>query len=564
MDVIIPRLYADNGELVIQREDILFLLININNYIHLVMFALRIIMKIRKGTSVSQIIRESLEHVQKCFSESEDTVDRSEEKNKNMCDLGKMIVDKDKNNGNAKKLLKEGIVLRKHTQFILDNAHAETPLIGITHDENEKTTATFADDTARAKEVDIQNPDNRKQSTCTKAKECQHNGIDKTTACSRYKTRFMGNSREAAAPERITSTDVKTQDNVNEMESEMFYANPIERIGIKCVDDSPKQSIKNKMTVTHIMQYGSDDCQTEERTEMSPAENSRMTHFSDGLSYDGCLRNIVIDASSLTFETENTDHKLTEETHLKTVYDSSLISDNDSESTPEVRDSTIETAKTVVEEPSGKSRIVTSADGSDLHELLRKFFESEMHFIKPQELLDRTFGVSILVMKIDVAPTYVSSDSEDSLSPKEVSPVHINREDEACISSYFSSRGFQFHCRDETCFYFGVGNRGRGDVNAEIDRMEAELHMLCFGRFFGRNIGGRRINSPEDLVISFRIEGFERSSWRFYYLLFENTKMPVLVRHTYQMQRWKLACMNYLLALLYFLVCFNKALFRKE
>ena len=312
------------------------------------------------------------------------------------------------------------------------------------------------------------------------------------------------------------------------------------------------------MATLNIGDVPSNQCQTDENIEVKPVDSTGLL----SLSGDENFGNIVDNICSPTFETSNSANNLKGETRLKTVYDRTVDSDNGSESTPCARDITVETERTAVEQPSGKSRIVTSAEGSDLHELLRNFFESETYCIKPQELLNRTFGVPVLVLKIDRAPIYDSSDSEDGLSAEDLRPVLINREDEACISSYFSSGGFQFHCRDETSFYFGVGYRGRDDVNAEIDRMEAELRMLCFGRFFGRNICGRRINSPEDLVISFRIEGFERSSWRFYYLLFENRK-HVLVRHTCQMQRWKLACMYYLLALWYFLVWFNKALFRK-
>ena len=129
--------------------------------------------------------------------------------------------------------------------------------------------------------------------------------------------------------------------------------------------------------------------------------------------------------------------------------------------------------RTGVDETFAKSRIVTSAYGSELHELLRNFFVSKYHGFRPQELLNRTFGVSLLVMKICRAPRYASDDSGDRLSTDDSScPILINSEDEACINSYFGSRGFLCHCRSDNCFYFGVGDRGWGDISAEINRME--------------------------------------------------------------------------------------------
>lgn len=425
MDVIIPRTYGEHGELIIKWEDILFILINVNNYFHLVIFVIKIMMKMRKGTAFSHIVWECLEQLQKCLTEYEFATDRSEEIDKNIC-----------------------------------------------------------------------------------------------------------------ATER---------------------ANSVENTCIKNVDDSTKTLLRKRETKENDINR-SDKNRADDISEFG-IPDSRQSTFSDGDLYGEGLQ----DAESLACETGSNDAEYTEETHLKTVYNPICEHGKGFENTQNLRDNVLETERTSglpAKESYGKSRIVTSAERSELHMLLRNFFESKDNGIIPHELLNRTFGVPILVMEICRAPGIVSDDSEGRLSMGDSCPVLINREDEACINSYVCSLGFRFHCRSENCFYFGVGNRRWGEVNAEINRMEGELRMLCFGRLFGRNVSGSRINNPGDLVISFRIEGFEHSAWRFYYLLFENKKL-VLVRQTCNMQRRKMTYIHCLFALLFFLVCLNKASFRK-
>ena len=243
-----------------------------------------------------------------------------------------------------------------------------------------------------------------------------------------------------------------------------------------------------------------------ENSELEIAEtfSSQLSNPIYSVSYDGQLRQVESPDCSLKVGSEDNDSVSTEETKLKTVYEPDGNDNNGLESIQSLESNDIGAQRTTVEDSFEKSRIVTSADRSELYGLLlRNFFESRDNGIKPQELLSRTFGVFVLVMEICRAPRYISDESEEERY-LDSCPILVNRDDEECINRYMGSRGFWFQCRRDNCFYFGVGNRGWGDVNAEISRMERELRMLCFGRLFGRNVAGSRIESPRDLEISFR------------------------------------------------------------
>ena len=301
-----------------------------------------------------------------------------------------------------------------------------------------------------------------------------------------------------------------------------------------------------------------------ENSELEIAEtfSSQLSNPNDSVSYDGQLRQLESPDCSLKVGSEDNDAVSTEETKLKTVYEPDGNDNNGLESIQSLESNDVGVQRTTVEDSFAKSRIVTSADQIELYGLLlRNFFESRDNGIKPQELLNRTFGMPILVMEICRAHGRIAYEAEEERF-LDSCPILVNRDDEACINSYMGSRGFWFQCRRDNCFYFGVGNRGWGDVSAEISRMEGALRMLCFGRLYGRNVAGRRIESPRDLEISFRDGRFEQSSRRFYFTLFENNK-PVLIRQTCRMQCLKLRYIYFLMALVYFIVCLHKTPLRK-
>ena len=209
--------------------------------------------------------------------------------------------------------------------------------------------------------------------------------------------------------------------------------------------------------------------------------------------------------NSLNNNTEDNAIELNEETELKTVYEPCNIDNNGLDSNQNLESDDYTTHRTTVLETFVKSHIVTSADRSELYGLLIRnfFFDKGNHGIEPQELLNRKFGMPILVMEICRAPMYISDETEEERF-LDSCPILVNRDDEACINSYIGSRGFQFQCRRENhCFYFGVGSREWDDVNAEISRMERELRMLCFGRLYGRNVAGRKIKNAGDLLLTF-------------------------------------------------------------
>ena len=489
----------------------------------------KILMEVRKGTLFLHIVWELFDigDAVKIHTIGPDfAIDHFEEIDEILHAIERITFVDNNSNGSAKQPTKEGKLLREHSKFKETFGFAEEHLIGVSN----KTTAITSDDTTRPDEVDILTHDETEHAVCLKALEGQHTDIDITIA----KT----NRYQFPAPDKLNNPppDMKAMNNTERLEPN--YTESIQNTCILNVD---------------IEQGYSDDNRAEERPD------SRKGNFSDGVLYCEGLQK----AGSRTVETKNNDESYTEETELKTVYDP--VSDPISclENTQNLGDSVLKTERTEriselpAEESYGKSRIITSAERSKLHELLRNFFEAKDNGIRPQELLNRTFGVPILVIEICRAPTNVSGDSEGRLSTDNLCSIFITSEDEACINSYFDSRGFRFHCRSGNCFYFGVGGRSWGDVSAEIGRMEGELRMLCFGRFFGRTVAGSRINSPRDLVLSFRNGGFEQSSWRFYCLLFDNNK-PVLARLTFHMQRRKLTYIYCLFALMYYLICLNK------
>lgn len=353
---------------------------------------------------------------------------------------------------------------------------------------------------------------------------------------------------------------ISTMDHENEKARlETVHVSSIENNSIKYTEDSINQFRENEEKVTDRMHDLLDESRRDDTYDNGYTEtfDSKVFNPSGSFSYGKRLR------ERLDFKPNTNDTEFTEETHLKLVYDPACEPDTGLQSFQSLEGNEYDTGTTEVDKTPAKSRIVTSAYRSELHKLPRNFFDSKYHYIRPHELLNRTFGMPLLVMEICRAPLY-TSDSEDRLSMDDSScPILINLEDEACIISYFCSRGFLFHCRTDNRFYFSVGNRGWGDVNAEINKMEDELRMLCFGRVFGRYVAGSKIDKPTDLVITFHNGRFEHSSWRFYYLMFENDK-AVVVRHSGYTQSLKLKYIYSLFSLLYGLVCLNKVSFRKS
>ena len=174
-----------------------------------------------------------------------------------------------------------------------------------------------------------------------------------------------------------------------------------------------------------------------------------------------------------------------------------------------------------------KCKFVTSSDNSAMIAyLLSNFFQKQTYVTKPQELFRRTFGVPTLIMKIDAKA--LDNDGDEGAAMGHDNPVWVSQEDEDCINCYLDTHGFRLLCRDDNTFYFSVGNRDWASANVEIDRMQSELRVLCFGRFYGRVIGGKRIEKPEDLIISFRLDGFAHNTWRFCFVLVEHRKVVVV------------------------------------
>ena len=205
-----------------------------------------------------------------------------------------------------------------------------------------------------------------------------------------------------------------------------------------------------------------------------------------------------------------------------------------------------------------KSKLVTSSNAAEFMPcLLSTFLEDrKSKGIKSQDLLRRTFGVPILVLKIEKKPVM---DDEFDARGMDTSPVWISNKDEECIINYLKTRGFAFLCRDGICFYFSVGNRSADDVNLAIDHMQEALRNICFGRFFGR------ISSLEDLVISFRVEGGHDPSltWRFYYAL-SNNGISADVRQTGYILLRKYLCGILLLMFWLMGACIVSKAFRRK
>ena len=168
------------------------------------------------------------------------------------------------------------------------------------------------------------------------------------------------------------------------------------------------------------------------------------------------------------------------------------------------------------------SKLVTSSNTNELLRCLLSVYleETKSNGIDAQSLRRRTFGVPILVLKIETKPII---NDESDIGGLSTNPAWISNEDIECISAYLNTRGFKFLCRDGNCLCFSVNNRNTAEVNSEINRLQEGLRNVCFGRFFGRVVNGHRINSLEDLILSFHIEGSTDRllSWRFYYLLSE-------------------------------------------
>ena len=168
------------------------------------------------------------------------------------------------------------------------------------------------------------------------------------------------------------------------------------------------------------------------------------------------------------------------------------------------------------------SKLVTSSNTNELLRCLLSVYleKTKSNGIDAQSLRRRTFGVPILVLKIETKPVI---NDESDIGGLSTNPAWISNEDIECITAYLNTRGFQFLCRDGNCLCFSVNNRNTAEVNSEINRLQEGLRNVCFGRFFGRVVNGHRINSLEDLILSFRIEGSTDRplSWRFYYLLSE-------------------------------------------
>ena len=532
MDGWITRIYSEHGELVIKWEDILFILININNYFHLTILVTKIIMKIRNGTSVSDMVREALDQLQRCLTEPGLVSDRFEEKNEITMAIKRLYLGT-KSNKEAKQPTNE-MVLSRFTKFKTTTDHAEAPLIDV----DDKISAITRDDT-KPNMLHIQTHD----AICLEAWDDQ----PKDTESNLLKTASF-----SMPPDRKT-TDKGVRLRSNSIDLIENYA-----------EGSTNQLFREQETSEcSMMQNSKDDFQSDERSKLrqTDAYDTRNCNLFKDALYNERSQNV----DGLTAESENNDAEVTDETHLKTVWDTSYVNGLWTEHTHSLSDNFPETERSMcihTEELYRKTRVVTSADCSELHQLLRQFFDTMDHGIKPQELLNRTFGVPIIVVEICRAPTNVSDDTDDSMTVIDSCPVFINSQDEACIRSYFESRGFRFHCRRENCFYFGVGNRKWNDSNAEISRMEGELRMLCFGRLYGRSVAGSRIESPREVEISFRDGRFEHSSRRFYFTLFENNK-PVLISQTRHMRCSKLRNIYFLLVLVFFLVCLNKAPLRK-
>ena len=219
---------------------------------------------------------------------------------------------------------------------------------------------------------------------------------------------------------------------------------------------------------------------------------------------------------------------------------------------PTNADDTGRHAQSEQNEASRKTKLVTSSESNRMQiYLLSNFFEKRTYATEPQELFRRTFGVPTLTVKIEAKALGDVDDPGDSVF--QPYPVWVSNEVEECISKYMGMQGFRLLCQDGDKFYFSVGNRRWTSANSEIDRIQSELRVLCFGRFYGRVIGGRRIDTPEDLLISFRLEGLDQTTWRFYFILVEN-KNTVVIRRAYQMQCRKVShmymYMYHLLALL--------------
>lgn len=173
-----------------------------------------------------------------------------------------------------------------------------------------------------------------------------------------------------------------------------------------------------------------------------------------------------------------------------------------------------------------KTKIVTSSERSNLlRAFISDYFEKRKHRIASDELLRRTFGRPLLRIKIDKRRAFNEDDEFVSDIPV---PLWINTEDEDCIRRVLESMGFQFLCRSDNCFFFGVGSRSRDEVNAEINNIQGVLKIVCFSRFFRRSVNGSRIEYPEDLVISFNFGEIDSHTWRVCHLHMYSTNIATL------------------------------------